>query len=125
MKKGTKLYSILKNKCPHCHEGNFFTSNVFSLKNIGNIFDLCPICKETYYPETGFYFGAMYVSYALGTSYFVTIWFGLSILGIELEILTKIIVLSILWILLSPIIHRLSKIIWANMFISFASKRNR
>ena len=24
IKKGTKLYSILKLKCPHCHEGEFF-----------------------------------------------------------------------------------------------------
>ena len=119
MKKGTKLYSVLNSKRPYCHEGEFFTSNFYNIKNIGDIYDDCPICKRTYNPETGFYFGALYISYALGTALFVSIWMGLNILGINISIIPKIIGISILWLLLTPITHRLSKIIWANIFINY------
>lgn len=119
MRKGNKIYSILNSKCPHCHEGDFFSSKIYSIKNMGDIYDDCPVCGETYNPETGFYFGALYISYALGTSLFFTIWGSFNVLGIELEILHKIIGFSIIWILLTPITHRFSKIIWANIFMKY------
>ena len=119
MKKGTKLYSVLNSKRPYCHEGEFFNNNFYNIKSIGDIYDDCPICKRTYNPETGFYFGALYISYALGTALFVLIWTGLNILGIDISIIPKIIGISILWLLLTPITHRLSKIIWANIFINY------
>jgi uncharacterized protein (DUF983 family) len=72
--KGTKLYSIFKLKCPKCHEGEFFESRLYDLKKLGHVLEECPTCKTSYVPEPGFYFGAMYVSYALGVALFVTIW---------------------------------------------------
>mgnify|MGYP000539214622 FL=1 len=73
MCKGTKLHSILKRKYPHCHEGDFFTGHPYNLKQIGDIHETCSVCNVTYTPETGFYFGALYISYALGTAVVVTI----------------------------------------------------
>ena len=81
MKKGTKLYSILNNKCPRCHEGKFFDSaNPYNLAKMTSMPDKCPECGQPYEPEPGFYFGAMYVSYALGVALFVTIWVATSVL---------------------------------------------
>ncbi len=122
MKKGTKLYSVLKGKCPHCHEGDFFTNHPYNLKKMGDIHEDCPVCKETFNPETGFYFGALYVSYGLGVALFVSLWVALNVLGVELDIMKKIVGMSVLWLLLTPIIHSLSKIIWANIFMSYKSK---
>src|ERR1700746_2569004 len=77
----TKLYSVLHNKCPYCHEGDFFTSkNPFDLKNFDKQHDNCPVCHNTYMPENGFYYGAMYVSYALDIA-----------LGVALFILSNVI----------------------------------
>ena len=39
MRKGTKLYSIIKFKCPSCHEGNFFISHPYNFKNTGDVLD--------------------------------------------------------------------------------------
>ncbi len=118
MRKGTKLYSILKRKCPLCHEGDFFTGHPYNLKQIGDIHETCSVCNETYTAETGFYFGALYISYALGTAVVVTIWLALIIIGVDIEIVPKIIGISVVWILISPLMHSLSKIIWANIFIN-------
>jgi len=124
MKKGTKLYSILNGKCPHCHEGDFFLSNLYDLRKLDDNYDNCPKCNETFNLDPGFYFGAMYISYALVTALMVTVWVALIVLSIEVELLHKIIGISIIWLLLTPVIHSLSKIIWANIFMQYKTNNN-
>ena len=119
MKKGTKLYSVLKGKCPHCHEGDFFVSHAYRLKTMGDIHSSCSVCGETYIPEPGFYFGAMYVSYALGCAFMISILVAVFILDIDIGLLEKCLVIGGGWLLLAPKIHALSKIIWANFFIRY------
>jgi uncharacterized protein (DUF983 family) len=80
----------------------------------------CPVCGQSYTPETGFYFGAAYVSYAISVAIFVTVWVATEVLApdnfpVEYEIgliLTAIIVLF-------PLNYRLSRLIWANWFIKY------
>ena len=68
----TKLYSVLAAKCPKCHKGDFFeTSNPYNLKKFDKMHKKCPECGQDFELETGFYYGAMYVSYGL------TVMFGL------------------------------------------------
>ena len=73
IKKGTKLYSILKRKCPVCQEGDFFVSRTYDLKSSGKIHEKCPNCAEVYSKEPGFYQGAMYVSYGIGVTMFIAV----------------------------------------------------
>lgn len=113
MRKGTKLYSILKRKCPHFYEGDFFTGHLYNLKHMVDIHETCSVCNETYT------FGTLYISYALGAAVVVTIWLALIIIGVEIEIIPKIIGISVVWILISPLMHSLSKIIWVNIFMSY------
>ena len=120
MKKDTKLYSILKFKCPRCHKGEFLESrNVYNLKKAGNLREKCDCCALKYSREPGFYFGAMFVSYALGVALFVTIWVAIAILYPEYsaELLLGIIIGAI--IILGPYLYALSKIIWANLFFHY------
>jgi uncharacterized protein (DUF983 family) len=121
-KKGTKLFSITKGKCPHCHDGEFFVSHAYNFTKIGDIHSECQVCNKTYHPEPGFYFGSMYISYVLGSVYFVTIMVALYVLNIEIEILRKIIFISIGWLFLAPKMYSLSKIIWANIFMHYKLK---
>tara|TARA_B100000900_G_scaffold331328_1_gene292024 strand:- start:1087 stop:1479 length:393 start_codon:yes stop_codon:yes gene_type:complete len=115
----SKLYSICKLRCPKCLKGPFFESSVYDFKKLGNVRRECPKCKVNYIPEPGFYFGAMYVSYALGVIVFVTIWAGANWFFTDVSVWTQIIILTILIILLSPLIFALSKIIYANIFIHY------
>ncbi len=122
-KKGTKLYSIFNRKCPECQEGDFFVSKPYNLKNMGKIYDNCPKCNVPYSKEPGFYFGAMYVSYGLGVAVFVAIFVLTYLIYPSASALTYVILIAVAMVLLGPFFYELSKIIWANMFMSY--KKNK
>jgi len=67
-RKGTKMHSIAKIKCPQCHEGQFLVSHPYDLKNLGDVRTECNVCQLKYEREPGFFYGAMYVSYASGVA---------------------------------------------------------
>ncbi|MDC0338093.1 DUF983 domain-containing protein [Flavobacteriales bacterium] len=120
MLKKTRLYSILNFKCPRCHKGEFLESrNVYNLKQAGNLREKCDRCNLKYSREPGFYFGAMFVSYALGVALFVAIWVATAVLypAYSSELLLGIIIGAI--IILGPYMYALSKIIWANLFFHY------
>jgi len=119
MKKGTKLYSILKMKCPKCQEGKFLVTHPYNLSKPGEIYDHCPNCGLNYMPEPGFYYGAMYVSYGLGVAIFVAIWASCNWFFSNVGVWTQITLVLIALIGLGPYLYALSKIIWANFFIKY------
>ena len=119
MKKGTKFYSIVKGRCPHCHEGEFFVSHPYNFKHVGQTPRHCPTCERRLLLEPGFYYGAMYVSYGLGVGLFVACWIAVTVLAPDAHMFTTAGIVSALMLLLGPAIYHLSKIIWANMFIKY------
>ena len=117
--KGSRLYSIFKMKCPRCHEGDFFESHPYDLRKAGNIHKNCSNCGLKYSKEPGFYYGAMYVSYALGVGLFVGLW-GLMNLIFPIESTgAQISIIIGASLLLTPYLYALSKIIWAYFFIKY------
>lgn len=118
-RKGTKLYSVLKGKCPRCNEGDFFKYN-FNLnpKKITKLHDKCPSCDLKYMMEPSFFFGAMYVNYALSVALFVGIFIIAKIL-FGLTILQSFVSIIVVSLLLTPYTLRLSRIIWINIFVDF------
>ncbi|WP_333908112.1 DUF983 domain-containing protein [Tenacibaculum soleae] len=123
-RKGTKLYSVLKGKCPRCHEGEFFKHGAtINPKKITQLHDNCPNCNLKYMMEPSFFFGAMYVNYGLAVAIFVAI-FIISKMFFGLTILQSFITIVIVSLLLTPFTLRLSRIIWINIFVSY-DKRNK
>ncbi len=117
--KGSKLYSIFKMKCPRCQEGDFFVSHPYDLKKAGDIHTHCSHCGLKYSKEPGFYYGAMYVSYALGVALFVTLWVSFNLFFPSVSVYGQLITISIASLVLGPYLYALSKIIWANLFIKY------
>jgi uncharacterized protein (DUF983 family) len=118
--KGNKMFSITHFKCPYCHEGEFFKSrNPYDLKNMSATHDRCPKCDRKLYLEPGFYYGAMYVSYALSVAHIVTFWVASIVLGVDFEFWNFIILVGVFLVALTPLYYALSKIIWANLFIGY------
>lgn len=121
--KKSPLYSIFNNKCPRCHEGNFFeTSNPYNLKKFGNLNDRCPNCNEDFRREPGYYFGATYVSYGLTVSFGIALFLIMCVL-FSVEVIPFIITLSILLFILLPIFYRFSRIIWIHLFVKYRNKK--
>ena len=113
------ISSLLKFKCPKCHEGNLFlNSNPYNLKTIDKMPQHCPCCGQPFQPEPGFYYGAMYISYGLGVILFMA---GFFIMEILLKVSgywflgLYITALLALW----PIVFRLSRVIYIYLFVRF------
>lgn len=121
-KKGSKIYSIFNNKCPRCNEGDFFKySFTFNPKKITTLHENCSKCNLKYMMEPSFFFGAMYISYAIAVVLFVSI-FIISKVILGLSILQSFIAIIVISSILTPLNLRLSRIIWINIFISFNAK---
>lgn len=120
LNKGTKLYSIFHSKCPHCHEGQFFVDpNPYNFLKAGDLLERCPVCERRYTPEPGFYYGGMYVSYALGVALFVSIYVAILVLFPSAGMWTYIVSVVGGLLVLAPVLYKYSKIIWANLFFSY------
>jgi len=117
--KGNKIYSIFTGKCPVCHSGDMYKyKKAYSISKSLKMHEYCPHCKTKFKIEPSFFYGAMYVSYAVGVAVAVAafaIAYGMMGLGTKasfVAILTTLIVLS-------PLITRVSRNIWINFFFSF------
>ncbi len=78
----------------------------------------CECCGQLYEPETGFYYGAMYVSYGLGVAAMVVpamLLYLLFDLGFG-ALLTFVISVYILGF---PLFFRYSRNIWLNIFVRY------
>lgn len=114
--KGTKLYSILFNKCPRCHEGDFLEEkNILKINKAFKIKEHCPTCGLKYMKEPSFYYGAMYVNYGLSVGVGI-ITFIVSYLAFNLTLKQSFIPIVIVIILTSPFAARWSRSIWINIF---------
>jgi uncharacterized protein (DUF983 family) len=124
LKKGTKLYSILKLKCPHCQVGDFYKSrNPYNFSSMSEVKDRCENCQKKFSLEPGFYYGAMYVSYALGVAHVVSFVVAKFVLEIEMEFWNFIILVASFLIIATPLYYALSKIVWANLFMNYKEEK--
>jgi hypothetical protein len=122
MLKGTRLYSVLRWKCPNCHQGDLYcTPNPYNPSRIADMPDSCPECGQRYLLEPGFYYGAMYVSYALTVALSVAVFVAMIVLW-EFDVLWYLGLNAAAIILMFPIIFRTSRAVWFNFFVGFGSK---
>ena len=80
--------------------------------------DSCSHCGTKYRIEPSFFFGAMYVSYAVGIAFAVAA-FIISFLLFETSLITSFISIVGTMIIFLPVIIRLSRNIWINFFIHY------
>jgi uncharacterized protein (DUF983 family) len=113
------IYSTATNTCPRCHKGKVFkNNNPYSLKNAFAMNDSCSECELKYEREPGFFYGALYVSYALMSGIFI-VWFLADQLWLHLEAIILLTRVVSSMALLFPLIYRSARIIWLNFFIRF------
>jgi len=125
MLKGYKIYSIITGTCPVCHEESMYKEkNPYKLGSIHKMNDRCSNCGTKYQMEPSFFYGAMYVSYALGVA-IATATFIITFVFLDFEVFNAFISIVVVLTLLMPVIMRLSRNIWINMFLSYKPKSER
>lgn len=117
---------MLRMRCPQCQQGHLFVDpNSYNPSTMSKMHDKCPVCGEDFKREPGFYFGAAYVSYALTVALWIAVLVALitfdAIGLIEYSFyknpLTFLLSGIAVLLLLFPLIYRLSRSIWINIFV--------
>lgn len=80
----SKWKSAVEGKCPRCRKGNMFKAPLFSLRS-RKMLEHCPHCGLKFEKEPGYFYVAMYVSYAFVVAELVTACVGAYILTGNLE----------------------------------------
>lgn len=114
-----RILAIIKMRCPRCEQGKLFINpNPYNLKDLTKMPKQCECCGQLTQPETGFYYGAMYVSYALciaisfGNYFLFELVLGFS--GARFLIINTL-VLLLLW----PVIFRYARVIYFYIFVRY------
>lgn len=119
IRKGMKLYSILFGVCPKCHQESMYVNkNPYVLSEVIKMHETCSHCKTKYEIEPSFFYGSMYVSYGVGIAFAVAA-FIISYNILEFSLTVAFIAIAATLIGFAPIIMRLSRNIWINIFMSY------
>lgn len=114
-KERSRIGAIWGLKCPACRRGNLFRP-VNKFTDLFEMHDNCPNCDQQYELEIGFYWGAMYVAYALSSAASL----GSTLLFMfifDLSMMTSFVLMFLLVMLVSPSIFRLARSIWLHAFV--------
>ena len=113
------LTSVFRNRCPRCNKGKVFvTDNAFNLKRFADMYPTCSCCGERYEREPGYFYGAMYVSYALTVGWFIVTW-AINSFFIHAGTWSYIAFIAISMVLLMTLTMRVSRLIWLNLFTRY------
>ena len=119
LRKGNKLYSIITGTCPKCHEENMYINkNPYILSKTLKMHERCSNCNTKYKIEPSFFYGSMYVSYGVGIAFAVAAFvISYGFLGTSLMVGFIAIIITMIGFL--PVILRLSRNIWINLFLNY------
>ena len=119
LKKGSKLYSILTGTCPRCQkESMYVDQNLLHITNCIKMNENCSHCGLKYQIEPSFFYGAMYVSYGLNVAIGIAAFIITSVI-FKMELKWAFISIIANMVILFPIVMRLSRSIYINMFVSY------
>ena len=115
--KGSFWYSVFKEKCPVCHEGDvFLDSNPYHLKTLDKMHRNCSCCGHKFEKEHGFWYGSMYISYGLTVILSSAVFLITYLLSPVVNAWLYIGVIIFVVFVLAPITFRLSRMLWMNIF---------
>ncbi len=110
----SKFKGALLQKCPKCLQGDVFVNPLFSI-DFSKTHINCPNCNLRFENEPGFFYGAMYFSYALNVAIIITT--GLSVYFIfKPTTLVHISVTVMAALFLVPLTFRYSRILMLYLF---------
>lgn len=83
MKPISKLQAVIQCKCPRCRKGPVFSGSAYSLKGqVTN--EYCSHCNLRFEREPGFFYVAMFISYAMNVAEMIAISVAAYVFGVAL-----------------------------------------
>jgi len=111
-------YSVFLNKCPQCHQAKVLKYPPYQIGKLLETESCCAHCGLKYEKEPGFFYGALYVSYALTSGIFIVTYL-LQVNLFNWPITQFAIFMISLLIFSFPLIARWSRLLWLNFFVKY------
>lgn len=101
------LAAILRLRCPRCLSGRVWRQFV-------TMNPACPVCGFVFDRESGYFAGAMVVSYALAVPILAAMVIALIKIG-GLDAVVALIIGNLAYLVLVPFIFRYSRVVWLHL----------
>lgn len=108
--------AMLAQKCPRCHTGPLFTHSAWHLSRFTEMPEACPVCGQRYEVEPGFFWGAMYISFAFSTAIMLVVGFSVYYLLHDPDTWVYIVCVAVAALLLMPLSLRYSRTLLIYLF---------
>lgn len=119
----TSKQAVLKGKCPRCRCGNMFKHHWLNVFQFSKMNEDCPVCGLHFEVEPGFWWGAMYFSYALNTGMMLVVGLYLIFgLGYEKEVYVPVTLGTL--VAVAPFTFRVARVLMMHIFSRVAYNRN-
>lgn len=99
----------------------YINKNPYTPGHLFKMYERCSNCNTKYKIEPSFFYGAMYVSYAVGIAFAVAA-FVIAKLFLGASLVATFITIVATMVIFMPVIIRLSRNIWINLFFKYDSK---
>ena len=117
-----RMINAWRYRCPRCRRGKLF-SEPFDLGKPLAMPVSCAICGQSFEPEPGYYYGAMFISYIMSCFLLLPLALGLSLFTAMTVNQTMVLVI-LLGALLYIRILRLSRALWINIMVPYDQRHN-
>jgi hypothetical protein len=117
-RKGTKRYSIFHLQCPRCQASASFETGSWSFKKSFDMRERCPKCNLNYYPEPGYYYGSMFISY-IWTGWFCILFVAFFHWYLGLSQTFAFSALIVFLAINFVYIFRISRLMWLNVNVKY------
>ena len=114
--KRSKLAAMAEGRCPQCREGKMFKYPFWRVDKFSEMNENCPVCGLRFEVEPGFWYGAMFVSYANTIAL-------LGVMGVTVfyvfhdpPVMYYIVPITILSLITVPFNFRISRAIFLHLF---------
>ncbi len=107
--------ALLALRCPRCHRGRLFLHPALSLKFV-QMPPACPVCGQTFEPEPGFYYGAMYISSGFSTVTLLGIGFLLFYFAHDPSTWVYVLTVAAAVLVITPLLFRYSRAVMLYLF---------
>lgn len=121
------LWSIITMRCPRCRRGSMFKSDnpykKLGTKHIFDMYEYCPVCKQRYDLEVGFWYGTGYVSYGIAVlmsgATFLLFWLLVGISFNDNRIFYWLIANTVFLVVTQPWLMRISRVVYIYIFVKY------
>ena len=123
----SQTYAAVNAKCPKCRRGDMFANGMYSFSS-QKMNETCPHCGFKFEIEPGYFYVAMFVSYAFNVAQMVTLAFAIHLLTGSKNPWIYVTVLLSSAVLLSPFNFRYSRVVlldWLTPGVHYDPNRSR